>query len=74
MFFVQIPQTNVGNEFSLRLVDVKPLAQVRNHIFVVLGFPNDGNGFVNVQQDLFQSHQHMQFIIFDHQIKVNFPF
>ena len=47
-------QADLGHKLGLGAVNAEPDHQVGDHLGILLGLPNDLDGPVDVQQDLFQ--------------------
>ena len=63
IFLVDVAQTDVRDVFRLNLVDVEAAHQVRDNLGVLLGAADDGDGLVDVEQDLAQAEQQMQLVL-----------
>ena len=70
MFLVDVAQFDLCNEFSLNFVDTKPNHQVGDDFGIFLRVADNGDGTINVQQDLSQTLQQMKFCLFLLQVMV----
>ena len=64
IFLVDVAQADVRNELSLNLVDPEPDHQVGDDLGVLLGLTDDLDRLVDIQQDLLQTVQQMQLVLF----------
>ena len=71
MLFVDVPQLDLGHIFCLELVDAETDHQIGHHFAVLFGIPDDGNGPVDIQQNLPQSQQQMELFLLFAQVKIN---
>ena len=55
VLLVDVAQLDVGHVLGLHVVDAEADHQVGHHLVVLLGLPDDFDGPVDVQQDLFQA-------------------
>ena len=60
VFLIDIAQLDFRHEIGLNLIDAEANHQVGNNLRFQLGLPDDADGFVDVQQDAFQTFEQMQ--------------
>ena len=61
MLAIKVAQLDLRNVFRLLLVDAEADHQVRNDFALLLGLAHNLDGLVNIQQNLFQTGQQVQF-------------
>ena len=66
---VDVAQLDFRHELRLDLVDAEAHHQVRHHLALQLRIADDGDGLVDVQQDLLQTSQQVQLVLLFRQIK-----
>ena len=57
---VDVAQLDLGHEVCLHLVEIKARHEVRHHVGLALGIADDGDGAVNVEQDLAEALQQVE--------------
>ena len=70
VFLVDVAQLDLRHILRLDLVDAEADHQVGDHLGLLLGFPDDGDGLVDVQQNALQAQQQVQLVLFaaEHEI------
>ena len=63
VLLVDVAQLDVGHVLGLHAVDAEADHQVGHHLVVLLGLPDDFDGPVDVQQDLFQAAEQVQLVL-----------
>ena len=58
-----MPQLDFRHIFRLDLIDAEAHHQVGHHFLLVLGFPDDVDGLVDVQQDFPKALEQMQLVL-----------
>ena len=64
MLFVDVAQLDLRDEFRLCLINAEPDHQIGYDLCVLLSITDNGDGTVNVQQDLFQAFQQVKLCFF----------
>ena len=73
VFAVDVAQLDLGDILGLHLVDTEADHKIRHNIALALGAADDGDGAVDIEQDLFQSVEKMEFFLLLRYVKVYPP-
>ena len=60
VFLVEMAQLDLGNILRLNLINAEAYHQVWHYLALLLGIPDNADGFINIEQYLFKPSQQMQ--------------